>query len=104
MCLVDDRAGDDGLAAADALLAGDRRVDLGAGDDLAVEDDRDPPPGVAGGLAARLAGQAGPLAAAGVLELDGDRPAGLELGVELGAGVGDSWAVRPMTSVASLGS
>ena len=87
--LAGEVAGDHRLAAGDALLAGDRRVDLGAGDHLAVEHDGDPPRWVSELLAGRLAGQRGPAAAAVALELDRDLPAGLELGVELGAGVPD---------------
>jgi hypothetical protein len=82
-------AGNHRLAATDALVAGDRGVDLGAGDDLAVEHDRHPPGRVAGLLAGGLAGQLGPAVAAVALELDRDLPAGLELGVELGPGVAD---------------
>jgi hypothetical protein len=89
---VGEVAGDHCQAATDPLLAGDRRVDLGAGDDLAVEHDGHPPGRVPGRLAGGLAGQLGPAAAAVALEVDGDLPAGLELGIELGAGVADGLA------------
>ena len=64
-----------GGAAADADVAGDGRVDLGRGDDLVVEHDRDAALGVAGRVAGRLAGDVGPGVAALAAEVDGDEPA-----------------------------
>src|SRR5699024_7272940 len=91
--LVEGGAGDGGRAAGLADVAGGVLVDLGRGDDLVVQHDRDAPRRLALIGAGGLAGEVGPGLFALALELDVDLPLGVRGRVEHGFGAGDLGAL-----------